>query len=510
MIRVGIDVGGTHTDAVLVEQLSVCASVKTPTSADVTTGIAEALEQLLAQQPQRREQITAVVIGTTHFTNAVIERHGLTPVAAIRIGLPASRSLRPFVDWPPDLRDIVCGPIYEIKGGHEYDGRPIVELDEIGIRAAAQDIAARDISDVAIASVFSPLNNACERRAQHIVHEEHPRARITVSNELGRLGLLERENATLLNASIGPLARTTIQGFRDGLLQSGIDAPLYLTQNDGTVMQSDQAMRFPIFSFSSGPTNSMRGAAILSGVSDAIVIDVGGTTTDFGYLKDGFPRQANNVVEVGGVRTAFRMPDVVSIGLGGGSVVDLEQARVGPRSVGYELRSRAQIFGGAVLTASDLAVYTGQVELGDRRRIETLNPHSVLLTLEVIKQQLEEQVDRMKSDAGDVAVIAVGGGDFLVPANLAGVSDVIRVEHGGVANAVGAAIAQVSGEVDQVFSHLSRQEALTQATNLARQRAINAGANEQSLTVVDVEDLPVAYLPGDSRRVRVRVIGDAQ
>src|SRR5207245_2843994 len=192
---------------------------------------------------------------------------------------------------------------------------------------------------------------------------------------------------------------------------SGLAAPLYLTQNDGTVMLAATAEAFPVYSFASGPTNSMRGAAFLSGLSDAIVIDVGGTTSDIGSLRHGFPREANNVVEVGGVRTLFRMPDLLSVGLGGGSLV------------------------------------TGS------------------------------------------------GAD-----GLPGVSEVVHVRHQAVANAVGAAIAQVSGEVDQIFQNLTRDAAIAEARRIAEQRAVGGGAAAGTLQVVEVEDLPLAYLPGNSLR----------
>src|SRR4029077_12766491 len=130
---------------------------------------------------------------------------------------------------------------------------------------------------------------------------------------LGRIGLLERENAALLNAALADLARTTIAGFRDAIAASGITAPLYLTQNDATVMSAEPAMRLPVMSFASGATNSMRGAAFLSGLADAMVVDVGGTSTDVGQLRRGFPREANSVVEIVEVRTLFRMPDLFSI-----------------------------------------------------------------------------------------------------------------------------------------------------------------------------------------------------
>jgi len=121
---------------------------------------------------------------------------------------------------------------------------------------------------------------------------------------------------------------------------------------------------------------------------------------------------------------------------------------------------------------------------------------------------IEEAVDRMKVDATPLPLIAVGGGAFLVPETLPGISEVIRVPHQGVANAVGAAIAQVSGEIDQVFSGLTREQAIAEATQLAQQRTVDAGAAAESLQTVEVEDLPIAYLPGDSRRVRVRMVGD--
>src|SRR2546426_16513 len=205
-----------------------------------------------------------------------------------------------------------------LEGGHEYDGRPIVPFDETGMRDAARRIRAAGTASVAIASVFSPLNAECETRAAAILHAECPDAAVTLSHELGRIGLLERENATLLNAALVGLARRTTRAFTEALRASGLTAPLYLTQNDGTVMLAATAQAFPVYSFASGPTNSMRGAAFLSGLSDAIVIDVGGTTTDIGSLRHGFPREANNVVEIGGVRTLFRMPDLLSLGLGGG------------------------------------------------------------------------------------------------------------------------------------------------------------------------------------------------
>ncbi len=510
--RIGIDVGGTNTDAVLLEDeegapSNVVAGVKTPTTSDVTAGITRALGDLVERAPSARDA-TAVMIGTTHFTNAVVQRRDLDRVAAVRIGLPSGASLPPFVDWPDDLAALVRGEVFMLEGGHEFDGRPLVPFDVKGMRAAARRIRAAGISSVAVASVFSPLNATCEDEAAAILREECPDIAVTLSHRLGRIGLLERENASLLNACLIALARTTTRAFGEALRASGIGAPLYLTQNDGTVMLADVAETYPVYSFASGPTNSMRGAAFLSKQDDALVIDVGGTTTDIGSLRHGFPREANNVVEIGGVRTLFRMPDLLSLGLGGGTLVRQAPLAVGPTSVGYRLTEQALVFGGDVVTVTDIAVAAGLIDLGDRRRVAALPKALVADALARIRAMIEEGVDRMKTDASDAPLIAVGGGSFLVPPQLAGVSEVINVPHQAVANAVGAAIAQVSGEVDQIFQNLSRDEAIARARGLAEDKAVEAGADRDTLTVVEVEDLPLAYLPGNSLRTRVRVVGE--
>ena len=508
MRRIGLDVGGTNTDAVLLENDRVAHAAKTATTADVTTGIERALALLLEQSMVDRQSIDAVMIGTTHFTNAVVQRRDLSPVAAIRIGLPASASLEPFIDWPPDLAALVRGEIVMLEGGHEYDGRPIVPFDTAGMRKAARRIRERGLRAAAIASVFSPLDPSCEDQAAEILREECPDVSVTLSHDLGRIGLLERENATLLNACLVDLAQRTTLAFTEALRRSSIAADLYITQNDGTVLRADAALRFPVYSFASGPTNSMRGAAFLSRIDDAMVVDVGGTSADIGALRHGFPREANNVVEVGGVRTLFRMPDLLSLALGGGSLVMDGPLRIGPVSVGYQLTERALVFGGSELTATDVAVAAGLLDLGDRRRVSGLSADLVKRVIDRVHAMVEEGVDRMKTDASPIPLIAVGGGSFLIPERLAGISKVVNVPHHAVANAVGAAIAQVSGEVDQIFQNLTRDEALARAQRLAEEKAVGAGADPATLKVVEIEDLPIAYLPGNSLRTRVRVVGD--
>ena len=507
MRRIGIDVGGTNTDAVLIDNGEVLRAVKAPTSEDVTGGIIAALSALRAA-PAGQGDVDSVMIGTTHFVNAIVQRRSLSPVGALRIGDPVSGSLMPFCDWPGDLAQIARGGVWSVGGGHEYDGRPILPLDEDAVREAAIQMRDQGLTAIAIASIFSPIDADHEQRAAFIISDEIPDAVITLSSDLGRIGLLERENVALLNAALSGLAIQTINAFEAALHQGGINAPLYITQNDGTVVEAATAIRFPVYSFASGATNSMRGAAYLSSIDDAIVVDVGGTTTDVGQLVSGFPRESNTVVEIGGVRTLFRMPELLSFGLGGGSHVCLDPLQVGPLSVGYQLIHDGLIFGGNQLTATDIAVARGLLDLGNAEFLRSIDADTQSAVLAECERLLEEAIDRVKTRAGDTPLIAVGGGAFLVPDQLRGVSDLHRVVHGDCANAVGAAIAQVSGEVDQIFRDLSRTEAIEQATKLATLRALEAGAAEDTLTTIETEDMPLSYLPGNSLRVRVRRVGD--
>jgi N-methylhydantoinase A/oxoprolinase/acetone carboxylase beta subunit len=509
-MRIGVDVGGTNTDAVLMDGSNVVGWHKTPTTPDVTAGITTAIRTVLQETEVPARQVKAVMIGTTHFTNAVVERKRLMETAAVRLGLPATECLPPMVDWPADLRETLGNHAYLVHGGHEFDGREISPLDEQEVQDVAKDIKSKGIRAVAISAVFSPVNGWFEERAAEILRDEIPDVSISLSHEIGRMGLLERENAAILNACLGDLAKNIVQSFRKGLKEMEIDAPFYLSQNDGTLMGADYAEKYPVLTFASGPTNSMRGAAFLSGAQDAMVVDLGGTTSDVGMLLRGFPREASVAVEVSGVRTNFRMPDVFSFGLGGGSIVAEDPLRIGPQSVGYELTSKGLVFGGSVLTATDLAVAGGLADIGDRAGVKHLDASFVSAAVDEMQSMVEIAVDKMKTSAEPVPLILVGGGTILVSRRVKGTSEMVKPEHFPVANAIGAAIAQVGGETDRIFAlaEVSREDALAQARQEASDKAVAAGAKEETITIVDVEEVPLAYLPSNAVKIRVKAVGD--
>ncbi|RGE19292.1 hydantoinase/oxoprolinase N-terminal domain-containing protein [Leucobacter sp. wl10] len=509
-MHIGIDVGGTNTDSVLMHGRRLVASAKRPTTGDVTEGITAALRAVLADAPDRVE---AVSVGTTHFTNAVVQGRGLARTAAVRLGLPAGAGVPPMTGWPERLAAALGGHRFMCHGGYEYDGREISPLDPDELKRLAERLEREDVESVAITSIFSPVNADLEQRAAEILREELPELTFSLSHEIGRIGLIERENATIINAALLPVAERTIDAIGEAMHRSGIDAPLYLSQNDGTLMDREYVRRYPVATFAAGPTNSMRGAALLSGLDDCIVVDIGGTTADVGAVVAGFPRQATTAVDIAGVRTNFRMPDVVSVGIGGGSLVALDgrNPRVGPESVGYRLPSEALVFGGETLTATDIAVAAGAADIGDRAAVRHLDPELVRAAMGSIAERIGALADTMRTSAADTPLVLVGGGGVLVPGEIPGFSTVVRPgEHASVANAIGAAIAQAGGEVDRMFvlDRESRERALEEAKAEAVEQAVAAGADPKTVEVVDIDETPISYLPGGVTRVRVKAVGE--
>src|SRR5690606_26426900 len=264
-----------------------------------------------------------------------------------------------------------------------------------------------------------------EQAAAEILRAELPHLRISLSHRIGRIRMLERENATIVNACLLDLADEIVDAFAAALEAVGVHAPLFLSQNDGTLMDSAYTRSYPVRTFASGPTNSMRGAAFLAGLADAAVADIGGTTTDVGVLTGGYPRQAGTDVDIAGVRTNFRMPDVISVGLGGGSRVTTDpELRIGPDSVGYRLTEEALVFGGGTLTATDLAVAAGLADVGDRSLVRRLDRDLVRRGAAWMAGRVAGLVDQMRLSAEPLPVVIVGGGAVLMPAELPGVPEV--------------------------------------------------------------------------------------
>ncbi|WVW84309.1 hypothetical protein I302_106343 [Kwoniella bestiolae CBS 10118] len=520
--RIGVDVGGTNTDAVILDvtpgsSRPILATYKAPTTPDVTTGIQEAIKQTLLKASIDKNAIQAISIGTTSFVNSLVERDvsKLERVAVIRLSGPFGRLAPPFVSFPYELRHVLEGPCFFAEGGLQVDGSEISSVDPLEIRGICEEIRKQGIRTVAVSASYSPIDREIrqEEFVREIIHAELPGVKVCISKEVANIGLLQRENATILNAALLGFAQITVAGFQNSTLALDLSCPLFLTSNDGTLMTSEMAAKFPIKTFSSGPTNSMRGANFLANLGDqerkketALVMDVGGTTTEIGVLlPTGFPRQASAYHKLCGVPLNFSMPHVYSIGLGGGSRVRRDSSSrtsIGPDSVGYRIHELGIAFGGDVLTTTDVVIASGRAKsIGNPELVEKIPAEDVNRAQEKIRQILESAVDTMKTSAQDVPVYLVGGGAILVPDELKGVSTVHRFPFYDAANAVGAACAQISGVIDtfEDTSKMSVQEVQKIVEQRAIEKAVAAGADKDHTVIVESEAIPIAYTTGRCR-----------
>lgn len=483
MYKLGIDVGGTNTDAVLIdENRSVVADIKYPTSADIYDGILGAMRTVLDKSGVDPKQINQAMLGTTQCTNAIVERKNLAPIGILRIGAPASTGIRPMVDWADDIRRIAAGSVI-IGGGFEYDGKELAPFDREAAEKFFTDMKEKGVKSIAVSCVFSTVRNDHELEAARLCRQVMgDDVHVSISSEIGLMGLIERENATILNAALWQVAERFTDGFAKSLQDEGItNADVYLSQNDGTLMTMEHARRYPILTVACGPTNSIRGASYLSNLKNAIVVDVGGTTTDLGVIQNGFPRESSVAVTIGGVRTNFRMPDVISIGLGGD-----------------------------VMTATDIAVRCGLTDLGDAERTAGIPQEVADKALAVMRAMVEDSVDSMKVSNADADLILVGGGSVILPEDIPGASSVLKPEHFGCANAIGSAISKVSGTYEKLvdYDETPRDQALENARAAAVDAAVEAGAVRDTVEIIEMEDVPLAYYPGHTSRVKVKAAGD--
>ncbi|GMG13172.1 unnamed protein product [Aspergillus oryzae] len=520
-----------------------------PTSPDVTTGIQEAINTVLRDSQVAPDNVASVTIGTTAFLNSVLEQdpRRLSKVAIIRLSKSFLRDVKPFSEWPAGLASLINGYVGYIDGGLHIDGSQEAPVVESQVVRECENIKALGLTTVVVAGVYSPIDEVFrqEETVREIITREIPGVDVVCSKEIAnigmfdilphhrlpmvsegnanehRVGFLERENAAILNGAILRYARQTIRRFHGAMKSLHLQCPLFLTQNDGTIIDATTAAKTPIRTFNSGATNSMRGAAYLAGEDLAnkstIVVDIGGTTTDVGVLlPSGLPRQASAYVKAAGIKVNYSMPHLYSVGLGGGSIVRDGQSgakkgavTVGPDSVGHRLLTEGLVFGGDVLTATDIAVAGGQCVVGNAESVKHLASKLVSASQTRIKQILERSIDLMKTSPEPLPVLLVGGGAVLAPAELEGASKLINPPFFDVANAVGAACAKVGGTVDKITSiaNQSIKDAVEEAKKAAIERAIQAGAVEDSVFIAEVESMPIPYISNQLRTV-VKAIGN--
>jgi N-methylhydantoinase A/oxoprolinase/acetone carboxylase beta subunit len=347
-VALGIDTGGTYTDAALVAHDSgaVLASAKALTTPhDLSIGIGEAVTAAFAQHGRAvtPAEVNLVALSTTLATNAIVEGQG-SPVCLLLIGYDVELMHKYGFE-----RDLATRDVVYIQGGHDGLGNEVAPLDEAALRQAL--LARRDgVEAFAISGYFGVRNPSHELRARALAEEltrqpDGSPLPVTCGHELTtRLNAVRRATTAALNARLIPLLRELIATVRHTLDELGVTAPLMVVKGDGSLVRAEWAMRRPIETILSGPAASVVGAWHLAGGRlgsgqdrrDVWVVDVGGTTADIAVLQDGHPRVNPAGAQVGRWRTMVQAVDVHTVGLGGDSQVRVNGAHgltIGPQRV---------------------------------------------------------------------------------------------------------------------------------------------------------------------------------
>jgi N-methylhydantoinase A/oxoprolinase/acetone carboxylase beta subunit len=508
---IGVDIGGTNTDAVLVDgNERILNAVKTTTTDDISQGFKTALRLLLDRSHVPLNRIEGLFVGTTHATNAILQRKELFRVGAIRIAGHYPDMLPACFAWPKELKKAVCAGMETISGGFECHGGALAPLHEEEARKAIQNLLKQGAESIAIIGLFSPLSGKHEEEIATLVHElagkDFP---ISCSHKIGGIGFIERENSTILNASLKRVMRSGFQSLETAAREMGITAPLMITQNDGSLIDMAHAIEYPVLTISAGPTNSFIGGAKLARQKDAIIVDIGGTSTDVGLVQRGFPNRNINISNIGGVMLNFPMPNVLSIALGGGSLIAFSDSNltIGPTSVAKDLQTHAQAFGGSQLTLTDVALSLDYLKIPHADGTLVSLSHNVGQSIfDQVRKSILQLVCKMQGESMNLSVILVGGGAGLLPASFLTIPYTIP-PHFDVANAYGAALAEIAGTVDTVVSLQNREEILESLHEAAKQKAVDAGAKKETLRLIDQQIIPYSYIPNHLARVIIKYCG---
>jgi len=332
----GLDTGGTFTDAAIIdaENGALMAKAKSPTTRhDLSIGLSHAINDVVnALSPEQRPFVDRVSLSTTLATNAVVEGMG-GRVGLVMIGFEPSALER------NNLGAVINDdPVVFINGGHKSDAKPQAALDIAALDAFAEKHQ-HDISAIAIAGHFAVRNPEHELQARDRLRETTGLP-VTCSHELSNaLGGPKRALTALLNARLINLLDQQITATSNIIADAQLDAQLMVVKGDGSLVSADFARLRPVETILSGPAASLSGAAHLVGKQNALVADIGGTTTDIAVLEGGYPLLSPNGATIGGWSTMVEAADIRTGGLGGDSEVRLVDrgitggVRLGPRRV---------------------------------------------------------------------------------------------------------------------------------------------------------------------------------
>ncbi|MFJ5622845.1 hydantoinase/oxoprolinase N-terminal domain-containing protein [Peribacillus loiseleuriae] len=518
-MKLGIDVGGTHTDAVILRNDGKLLSWKKQlTSSDIISSIELAAKEVLSEAGIAPHQIDGVFVGTTHVQNALYQPVNLSKTALVRITKKPSL-VEPAVLWPNHIKKYI-EKVYHLKSFYDYTGTmsetTTPSHDEI--KQICIDIEKNKIESICIVGVYSPLYEAEEIYIWESIKSYLPEISITMSHEIASIGFIERENATLLNAIFSKVIRQAMIDLSVLCKKLLLNCPCWITQNDGSLMEIQEAIDYPIFTIGSGVTNSFRGASILSGLKECIVVDFGGSTIDIGKILNGQPEASLGSTSIFSIDVNMQVPKMYSLPYGGGSLISVKKESVQiNETIVSNLEQQGISWGGNTWTLTDsfLKVYPGSFsdEKMTSKGLSKLSTEACQKVINKVTGEIKEKINRLELKSEGFPVVLVGGGSSLLVDRLFGKYKKVYHPAGHhISNAIGACFAPLSAKTDKVFwlNDRTKQEIIEDETKILFQQLLDKGAKSESIELVSIEEFPFDYLKGEVLRIRLKALGDLE
>lgn len=300
----GIDAGGTYTDTVIVELESgrvICGNKALTTREDLTVGIRKSLEGL---DRRMLSEVRLTSLSSTLATNSVVENKGCR-VGLICIGTDYVR-----ISHPEQYA--------VVNGRFSMSGKEEVPLDVRAVKSALNGMKGK-VDALAVSGYVSVRNPSHENRVETMAKKILDVPVVCAHDLTSKLGFEQRTTTAVMNARLIPVIKELLRSVKAIMGELGVNSPLMMVKGDGALMKDATAMRKPVETILSGPASSLMGAKSLTGEDDAVVIDIGGTTSDIGILKNGFPRIEPEGANIGGKRTRVMAADIATYGIGGDS-----------------------------------------------------------------------------------------------------------------------------------------------------------------------------------------------
>ena len=527
---IGLDVGGTHTDVVLIGKDGLEKQIKVPTDTSalfhtVLAGLENITENVAI------DQISHAVLSTTLTTNAIVQEK-LTPAGMI---VSSGPGIDPEAFRTNEYYHVVPGAI-------DHSGREIESVDPEKVRAAADALEKEGIRHVGVVGKFSARNPAHERQIEEIIRDRFDK--VFMGHLIsGNFGFPRRINTTFLNASVYPVHRSFFEAVKQSLQQKGITIPIHVLKADGGTMALDTSIDFPGQTILSGPAASIMGSvAFAQADKETLVLDIGGTSTDMAILINGVPLLAPYGVDIGGYKTLIRALKNQSIGIGGDSTVRVVDGRL---KIGPDRTGPAMGYGGPAPTPTDALFVLERSEGGDRDlAVKGIEPIASQLGVSVEEAAYEifdktcrevlagarRMIDGINSQPVYTVkealegyqvkpehILVLGGPAPYFAEHFANISgySVETIPECQVANAIGTALSRTTCEVtlfvdtqkglatapEESFSqtvnlHFTRQDAHRMVSELLTQKATRLGANAQDIETEMLEDLEFNIVRG--------------